>query len=191
MTRFIDYSLTCFATNRHRYQTKPWCTPLQSNEATLQQNLCVRNKRIANTSQFWLADDLLVDRESSIELEKRKNASIRYLEEQSVYDDANLVANSSTIPESPAALKDTLVNGTERDQRSMGSSQAKRGIQEKRQIHRGNVKRGGSVANWLTDWFAEMKANTEPGNTMGGVRIAYQVDSRHSRVKWIGPYEAG
>lgn len=65
------------------------------------------------------------------------------------------------------------------------------GTEEKRQIHRGNVKRGGSVANWLTDWFAEMKANTEPGNTMGGVRIAYQVDSRHSRVKWIGPYEAG
>lgn len=68
-----------------------------------------------------------MDRESSIGLEKRKNASIRYLEEQSVYDDANLVANSSTIPESPAALKDTLVNGTELDQRSMGSSRAKRG----------------------------------------------------------------
>lgn len=44
-----------------------------------------------------------------------------------------------------------------------------------------------------------MKANTGkagPENTMNGegrgrVGIAYQVDSRHSRVKWIGPYEGG
>lgn len=85
-----------------------------------------------------MLDGLLAER--AIELKKKKKekrgegkkgtrfASIRYLEEQSVHDDANLVANSSTIPpppsplslsphESLAALQDTLVNGTELDQR--------------------------------------------------------------------------
>ena len=38
-----------------------------------------------------------------------------------------------------------------------------------------------------------MKAGTgRRANTMnGGEGIAYQVDSRHSRIKWIGPYEGG
>lgn len=67
---------------------------------------------------------------------KKRNASIRYLEEQSVHDDANLVANSSTIPSSPreslAALQDTLVNGTELDQR-VGYGLDHRGWKENRE----------------------------------------------------------
>lgn len=93
-----------------------------------------------------MLDGLLAGQAIGLRVEKKKKrgkkkkgtrfASIRYLEEQSVHDDANLVANSSTIPSSPreslAALQDTLVNGTELDQR-VGYGLDHRGWKENRE----------------------------------------------------------
>lgn len=61
-----------------------------------------------------------------------------------MHDDANLVANSSTIPSSPreslAALQDTLVNGTELDQR-VGYGLDHRGWKENRERERERERR--------------------------------------------------
>lgn len=75
-------------------------------------------------------------------------------------------------------IKDTLVNRAELDHGSRGGSVEKESIvgsERYKLINR--LIRGNESVHRVT------------GNTIGGVR--YQVDSRHSRVKWIGPYEAG
>lgn len=77
-----------------------------------------------------------------------------------MHDDANLVANSSTIPSSPreslAALQDTLVNGTELDQRvgygldhSGWKENREREIERERGIEKGGSNSGGGGGNSL------------------------------------------